>query len=124
MLERVDELNRLHSSDGQKPPLRIGVGIHTGLLTCGNVGSPKRLEYSAIGETVNLASRLESLTKDFHTEIVMSDATAQAVGKQFTNLRDLGDAPVPGFEGKIRLYTIERKESASSKSSASASGEA
>ncbi len=123
MLERVDELNRLHSSDGEKPPLRIGVGIHTGLLTCGNVGSPQRLEYSAIGETVNLASRLESLTKDFHTEIVMSSATAEAVGKQFANLRDLGDAPVRGFEEKIRLYTIERARSTSSKSSASALGE-
>jgi adenylate cyclase len=121
MLERVDALNQTHCGDPGKPSLRIGIGIHTGPLTSGNVGSPNRLEYSVIGETVNLASRLESLTKEFHTEIVMSSDTAEVVRSQFPNLRDLGEGPVRGFEKQIHLYTIDRPKP--SPSAASAAGE-
>jgi adenylate cyclase len=63
MLKRVEELNA-DRPDEDCPDLRIGVGIHTGMLTSGSVGSLNRLEYSVIGETVNLASRLESLNKE------------------------------------------------------------
>lgn len=107
MNERIDAMNRLHSGDPEFPPLKIGIGIHTGPLTCGNVGSRNRLEYSVIGETVNLASRLESLTKDFKTGIVMSEATYARIADRFTGFRDLGFASVRGFEEKIRLYTID-----------------
>jgi adenylate cyclase len=123
MLERVEALNQLHHGNTDKPPVRIGIGIHTGPLTSGNVGSPNRLEYSVIGETVNLASRLESLTKEFHTEIVMSSATAERVRTQFPNLRDLGQAPVRGFEQKIHLYTIDRAKPAPSVASAEGEGQ-
>jgi len=106
MIQRVDEFNREHTADGEFPRLKIGVGIHTGKLTCGNIGSAKRLEYSVIGETVNLASRLESLTKEFHTDIVMSESTYLAVRSSFSGLRDLGASPVRGFDHPIRLYSI------------------
>jgi adenylate cyclase len=107
MNEKIADLNRRHTSDPEFPPLKIGIGIHTGPLTCGNVGSRNRLEYSVIGETVNLASRLESLTKDFKTGIVMSEATHARIVDRFYGFRDLGLASVRGFEEKIRLYTIE-----------------
>lgn len=107
MNEKIDELNLRHSGDPEFPPLKIGIGIHTGPLTCGSVGSQNRLEYSVIGETVNLASRLESLTKDFKTGIVMSEATYGHIASRFTGFRDLGLASVRGFEEKIRLYTID-----------------
>ena len=109
MVERVATINEQHQNDERFPKLKIGVGIHTGKLTCGNIGSVKRLEYSVIGETVNLASRLESLTKDFHTDIVMSAATYQAVQSTFPGLRDLGDSPVRGFDAPIRLYSVATK---------------
>lgn len=109
MLQRVEKLNRDNRSDPNYLPIHIGVGIHTGTLTCGNVGSQARLEYSVIGETVNLASRLESLTKDYHTPLVMSAATYEAVRKHVKHVRDLGPATVRGFDCPIQIYTLDVK---------------
>ncbi|MGH9556102.1 MAG: CHASE2 domain-containing protein [Terriglobales bacterium] len=106
MQSELEALNREAARDGQRPRLAIGVGIHTGPLTAGNVGSRDRMEYSVIGETVNLASRLEGLTKDFHTGIVLSPATWALVRDSFQT-RELGEAEVRGFEGKVRVYTVE-----------------
>jgi adenylate cyclase len=110
MIERLDAMNRTPGPHAELGPLHIGIGLHTGKLTCGNVGSKSRLEYSAIGETVNLASRLESLTKEFHTPVVMSQATADAIRSEFPETRDLGESLVRGFSERIRLYTIERHQ--------------
>jgi adenylate cyclase len=109
MLERVEVFN-LEQGEG-RPHIKIGVGIHTGPLTAGNVGSNNRVEYSVIGETVNLASRLESLCKEFKTPIVLSPSTEELVRGEFdTEL--LGDASVRGFEGKFHLYSVRPKASA------------
>jgi adenylate cyclase len=107
MQERVELLNSLHRNDREFPKIKVGIGIHTGKLTCGNIGSRNRLEYSAIGETVNLASRLESLTKEFSAQIVLSAATHLAVQNEFPLLCELGESPVRGFEGRIRLYGLQ-----------------
>jgi adenylate cyclase len=73
-------------------------------LTAGNVGAKDRLEYSVIGETVNLASRLEALSKEFHAAVVLSPATFAHVKDHFST-RALGEADVRGFTGKIQVYT-------------------
>jgi adenylate cyclase len=109
MLDRVDNLNLRHRNDPAFPPLKIGIGIHTGMLTCGNIGSRNRAEYSVIGETVNLASRLEGLTKELGTTIVLSASTFDAVEEEFSDLQELGDTSVRGLEGTIRLYTVTNK---------------
>jgi len=103
MLERVEQLNATRTPD--RPRLAIGIGLHTGPLTAGNVGARDRLEYSVIGETVNLASRLEALTKEFHVPIVMTPQTRQFVQHQFATAA-LGETVVRGFTEKIQVYTL------------------
>jgi adenylate cyclase len=108
MLAKVDQWNA--TKPPGDPTLKIGIGIHTGQVTAGNVGSPDRLEYSVIGEAVNLASRLESLTKDFHTSLVLSPATWEQVRDQFPTVA-IGDAQVRGFTAAIPLYSVKSPDS-------------
>jgi adenylate cyclase len=111
MLRRMEELNLQRDPNAPFPDVHIGVGIHTGPMTCGNVGSANRLEYSVIGETVNLASRLESLNKDFHTEIILSEDTYEIVKDVFPNLYTLGSTPVRGFEKPLIIYSADTQAS-------------
>ncbi|HZC65657.1 MAG TPA: adenylate/guanylate cyclase domain-containing protein [Candidatus Dormibacteraeota bacterium] len=104
MLARMDRWNA--SLPPGQPPMKIGIGIHSGTVTAGNVGSPDRLEYSVIGETVNLASRLEALTKDFKTPIVLSPATYEYIQNDFATV-SLGKAQVRGFSSAIPLYGLQ-----------------
>ncbi len=111
MLRRLEEMNRERDKSSPFPAVHIGAGIHTGPLTCGSVGSASRLEYSVIGETVNLASRLESLNKDFHTEIIMSGHTYEIVKDVFPNLYPLGTTPVRGFDQPMLIYSADTQAS-------------
>jgi adenylate cyclase len=106
MHQRVQELNAAHVGERDYAAIKIGVGVHTGLLTCGSVGSSNRLEYSVIGETVNLASRLESLTKDFKTDIVLSRSTWEYIKDSFPDTEDLGAVKVRGFDEPLPLYGL------------------
>jgi adenylate cyclase len=110
MLERVKKLNEENAGNPKLPCLRIGIGIHTGTLMAGTIGSAARQEYSVIGETVNLASRLESLNKQYKTELIMSFATYEIVQKDFTGFVPLGEAKVAGFEQPVPIYTIHHTQ--------------
>jgi adenylate cyclase len=104
MLRHVAELNKNAPPD--QPRLKIGIGLFTGPLTVGNVGSPNRLEYSVIGETVNMASRLESLTKKFGTDVVMNEATHVCVRGRFATV-SLGETEVRGFQGRLAVFGVK-----------------
>lgn len=109
MLASLEEMNRQHAGQEDFPEIHIGIGIHTGTLTCGSVGSAKRLEYSVIGETVNLASRLEALTKDYPAEIILTESTYELVRSTYPEIHSLGMAKVRGFEGPVAIYTVNSK---------------
>jgi class 3 adenylate cyclase len=115
MIKRVDELNAERPEGEDFPEFRIGVGVHTGMLTSGSVGSRDRLEYSVIGETVNLASRLESLNKEFGTEIILSEGTWQRVKDRIEGIYPLGATQVRGFDEQVTLYGMGPRKTKSSK---------
>lgn len=72
MREKLAELNRAWAGEG-KPGLQIGMGVHKGEVLVGNIGSSRQMEYTIIGDAVNVCSRIESLTKEFRTDILISE---------------------------------------------------
>jgi adenylate cyclase len=89
-----------------KPRLKMGIGIHSGPAIVGNIGTEQRVDYTAIGDTVNVASRLESATKDWNASILVSGATANKVEGLFP-LRRLGPIRLPGRATPIEAYAID-----------------
>lgn len=87
------------------PPFAIGVGLHTGPAIIGSIGSRKRSEYTAIGDTVNVASRLEGVTKELQVKVVASEAVVQACGDR-VRVGKSGIVTVKGHREPVAVYEV------------------
>ena len=87
-------------------PRSAGSWLHIGDAVTGNVGSPRRKEFTAIGDTVNLASRLEQLTKEHNARLIVSDAMIAAIGNAARTATKLGAATVKGYAEPVNIWRL------------------
>ncbi len=100
MLRAVDVWNAAHPQRA----LNVGIGIHIGEAITGSIGSPRRKEYTAIGDTVNLAARLEQLTKETGARLLLSEPVREAAAP--SDAVDLGDLPIRGYDQPVRVWRL------------------
>ena len=114
MLDRIDELNKVRELEAQEGghvyiPINVGVGLNTGIGVVGNMGSDLKFNYSVLGDSVNLASRLEGQTKEYGFPIIVGSKTAMAVKEKFAIL-ELDFIMVKGKREPEVIYAIAGRE--------------
>jgi len=100
----------MNDSNGQRAArgedaIQIGTGINTGPAIVGSIGSPERMEFTVIGNTVNVASRIETLNETLMTSLLLSKDTRDALQRP-VELRELPAQPVKGVDGPVQVFTL------------------
>ena len=103
MLQRLNKVNSTLLGEG-KPEVSIGVGIHTGEVIAGAIGSSRRLEYTVIGDTVNVASRIESMTRQYPESILLSSSTQELI-QDSIKLKEVATTQLKGRTQPVTLFT-------------------
>lgn len=102
--EMIDAMARNNADNEWQ--LRIGIGIHMGNVVAGNVGSRRRKEYTVIGDTVNFAARLETLNKDFASQLLISADVREALGETGGDAVSLGAVPIKGYQEPQTVWKL------------------
>jgi len=105
MRKRLEILNQKRRAKGEEP-IRHGIGIHTGTVLAGSVGSPERLVYAMVGDTVNVASRIQDLNKQFGTDILISVTTENLIKDGSFATVSLGKTPIKGKSEEIEVFKV------------------
>jgi adenylate cyclase len=105
MVRELGELNRDWAARGMVQ-LDIGIGVNSGEMIAGNIGSSAIMSYTVIGDNVNLGARLESLNKDYKTRIIISDATRARLTTD-VQTRPLGDVVVKGKSKAVQIFEVQ-----------------
>jgi adenylate cyclase len=104
--EILAEIDRRGLADGPWP-LRVGIGLHFGAVVTGNIGSPRRKEFTAIGDAVNLASRFEQLTKAHPARLIASEAVVAALNGAGPSAAPLGSVDIKGYPAPIPIWRLD-----------------
>jgi class 3 adenylate cyclase len=105
MRKRLGRLNEKRENDGEGS-ITHGIGIHTGSVLAGSIGSPERLTYSMVGDVVNSASRLQALNKTFGTDILISDVTRKRLPENRFEVVSLGEHPIKGKRERMEIFKV------------------
>ena len=106
MLDRMADFNVRMAADGHGEGFKMGIGLNSGLVMSGNVGSDRRLEYTVIGDVTNTAARLEGLTKGTDHQLFLADSTRALLPENPPDLEHVGELDVRGRKGKIDVWTL------------------
>jgi adenylate cyclase len=104
--ERLERFNEFLRSEGLGEGFRMGVGLNSGRVMSGNVGSERRLEYTAIGDTTNTAARLEGMTKGTPHMLYVADSTHGFLKEPPDDLVPVGEFEVRGRQEKVKLWSL------------------
>ena len=106
MRETLTNLNKELEAENL-PQIKFGIGLHTGNVLAGNIGSNSRMEYTVIGDTVNVASRIESLCKEYNWDLLLSETTVEGIvtcGGSLPKLESMGETQIRGRKTTISIY--------------------
>jgi len=112
MLERLEGFNAWLREEGLHEGFKMGIGLNSGPVMSGHVGSERRLEYTALGDTTNTAARLEGMTKGTPYQLYVADATRALLRRPADDLVEVGEFEVRGRTAKVKLWSLREPEEA------------
>jgi adenylate cyclase len=109
--EQLGQFNQYLRDEGLSEGFRMGIGLNSGPVMSGNVGSERRLEYTAIGDTTNTAARLEGMTKGTPHQLFIADSTRELLRRPPDDLTFVDEVDVRGRKARVRLWALADEQS-------------